>query len=101
MGTPPPAVPPEGVPRLTPWRLLAAYLLTCALFFVVLVVFAFAGLGQIGLAPAIVIATVLAGRATRVRRAWPLVAVGALSFVTMVAIVYTVAIVVLLNAPHE
>ncbi len=85
-------------PPLTRWRFLGAFALDCALFFWVLAIFAFAGLGPLGVAPAIVVATALTGRLAKIRHVPALLAIGTLSFVTMVAITYAVAIMVVLRA---
>ena len=90
--------PHRPAPPVTAWRFAGAFLLACLLFFVVLVVFAFAGLGPIGLAPAIVVAMALTSRATGIRRMSVLMALGILSFVTVVVLTYAAAIVVYLGA---
>ncbi len=91
-----PARPPG--PPLTRWRFLGAFALDCALFFWVLAIFAFAGLGPLGVAPAIVVATALTGRFAKIRQVPALLAIGTLSFVTMVVLTYGVAIMVALSA---
>ncbi len=93
-----PSLPGRVDPPTTAWRFAGAFLLACALFFVMLVAFAFAGLGPLGLAPAIVVATAVTGRVAKIRSLPVLVALGVLSFVTMVVLTYTVAVVVSLNA---
>lgn len=86
-------------PPLTFTRLLGAFILACILFFVMLVIFSFTGLGSIALAPAIVTSTALTGRIAHIRRLSALVLIGVLSFVFMVVLTYSVAIMVVLNSP--
>lgn len=89
---------PTPAPPVTAWRFAGAFVVACLLFFVVLVIFAFAGLGPLGLAPAIVVAIALTSRVSRIRRVSVLLALGVLSFVTVVVITYAAAIVVYLSA---
>lgn len=83
---------------VTPVRFLGALAVACVLLFLLLVVFAFTGLGPLGLAPAVVVAMALTSRVTGIRRMPVLVALGMLSFVIVVVVTYVVAIAVLLNA---
>jgi hypothetical protein len=95
------AAPAEpDAPPLSPTRLMGALLLSCALFFVMLVVFSFAGLGPLGVAPALVVAVAFTGRLAHVRRLSALILIGALTFVIMVVLTYGIAVAVLLNNPQ-
>jgi len=91
-----PAAPraPDAEPPLTALRFAGALVLACPLLFVMLLVFAFAGLGSLGIVPAVVVSTVLTGRIAKVRRRGVLVAVGVLSLMIVVGISFGIAMAV-------
>jgi hypothetical protein len=90
--------PLPAAPPLTFTRLLGAFVLDCALFFVLALVFSW--LGPLGLTPAIVISTVLTGRIAKVRRASALFLLGMLTLVVMVGLVWVLAVITILNNPQ-
>lgn len=88
---------PPGKP-VTPSRFVGALVIACVLLFVMFIVMALAGLGSIGIAPALVAAVAFTSRITGIRRMSALVALGALSFVIVVVMTYAIAIAVLVAA---
>jgi hypothetical protein len=89
------ARPTPGAP-ITAARFLAALALACGLFFLLLVLFAVAGLGIFGVAPALVVGVTLTSRITRIRRMGILVTLGLLSFLIVVVGTYVVAVLYIL-----
>ena len=94
-----PGVKHEAPPRVTPGQFVAALAVNCLLLFVLLAVFAVAGLGPFGIWPAIVVATTLTARITKIRRVPVLLALAVLSFLIVVGLTYAITIAVYLNAP--
>lgn len=84
------SAPAPSAPPVTAPRFVAAFFLAGALFIVLAVLFT--GLGPLGLAPAIVVATVVAGRATKIQRTRVLVVLGVLTFAVMVVVPYAIVI---------
>ena len=88
---------PAPVEAVSPQRFVAAFFIACVLFLAMAILFA--GLGPLGLAPAIVVATTLAGRATRIRRRRVLAVVGILTFAVMVLVPYAILIAAYTSKP--
>ena len=89
----------QAAPRVTPGQFAGALAVACLLLFVLLVLFAVAGLGPLGIWPAGVVATSLTARVTKIRRVPVLLALGVLSLVIVVGITYAITIAVYLSAP--
>jgi hypothetical protein len=87
----PDAPDPRPAPPLTFTRLLGGFVVNCALFFVLAVVFS--TLGPLGLTPAIVVSTTLTGRIVKIRRMSALVKLGVLTFAVMVGLVWILAVI--------
>lgn len=86
-------------PRVSPGQFVGALAVNCMLLFVLLAVFAVARLGPLGIWPAIIVATTLTARVTKIRRVPVLLALAVLAFVIVVGGTYAITIAVYLNAP--
>lgn len=85
--------------RVTPGQFLGALAVACLLLFLLLAVFAVAGLGPLGIWPALVVATSLTARVTKIRNVPVLLALGLLSFVIVVGLTYALTIAFYLSHP--
>ena len=86
-------------PRVTPGQFVGALAVACLLLFLLLAVFAVAGLGPLGIWPALVVATSLTARVTKIRNAPVLLALGLLSLAIVVGLTYAIAIAFYLSRP--